>query len=281
MIRTLLAPICWRTIDDNALRLIDTIRKTVDTEYYLFVPTTDNSYSFQANQAIVIAKNLRLDFVCLFDSDTFIEQEHIGWLQRFESCMDKNPDYGLILQGDQYIKDGSLIFANELQSTPHTDFGYCVVRLATNILFDEDYLYYMSSDVDFIREHRRHGWKTGCLSSFVVRHERKPYDNSRMPFYNKLKLRNEEVFNQKWGSICHNEFDLGIRNKWRGIYGHSDIDNLKDVSNQHLSIKPYFESTLFHNDCGFIKRNNLNCHDYYNANDYKQYYISTKGDTTY
>lgn len=254
-IQTLISIPAWKYLHNGITKLIESIKDTADRDFHLFIPISDSSQSFNANLSIDVAKRLDCKYLLLMDGDCWWEQEN--WLSSLEDIMDNSNEYGLLLQGDKHdLNCNNILYADESNNTPYTSLGYCFYRLSNNILWDTDFLFNQSSDVDWIREHRRQGIKTGVYYKVNCRHERAHYDDeSRGGPYQKWKLRNERLFFMKWNTICHQqEIDHNHRNKWRGIYGCKDIDNLESYSHQYKSIKPYFESTLFENDKQYIKR---------------------------
>jgi hypothetical protein len=258
MIKTLIGIPIHKKLDDKAIRLLDSIYKYTSGDYRLYLPISDRSYSVQCNDCIKAAKDSGCDYLCLIDADAFFDEKSIGWLQKLEAALDTNKDYGLLMWSNDFKPNCDEIqYGDESQQTPYIASILCFYRLSNNILLDEDYLYHQSADPDWTREHRRQKVLTGYLPSIHINHLWDDNSNNN-PYYECWKLRNEKVFKLKWNTICHEQnWDENCRNKWRGVYGRTDINNLEDYTDQYKQIVPYFQSTLFNNDCEYIKRNKL------------------------
>lgn len=274
--KTLIGIPTWRRLEDKGLKLLDSIAKTADREYHLYLPVGDNSHACNANLCIKTAKSLGCRYVMLMDSDTYWQQSN--WLSRLETCLDNHRDWNFLIQGDQFV-DGATepVYGDETQRTPYTTSAFMFFRTSDNILFDQDYLFTQSLEVDFIREYRRHELKTGILYSVGCIHERKAdCDTARGHCFKRYQQRNEKLFNEKWGGcICHYEPTIeqwAARDKWRGIKDRTDIDNLEDFSQQFKTIEYYtnWDNPLLLNDIFYCKRKKISFVDYFGLELYKK-----------
>ena len=265
--KTLIGIPVYKKMDSNFVRLIASIKDYTEGEYFLYVPVSGRSHSVQVNDCIVTAKIMRADYLCVIDADAWFDEKSIGWLQKYENCLTHNSDYGLLMWSNDYQPNNhSPQYADESQSTPYIASILWFYRISNNIWWDENYLYHQSSDVDFVREHRRHGIKTGYIPSVHINHLW-DHNPSTHQHYERWKRLNEQTFLEKWGTTCHSqEFEIDKRNKFRGIYGRPELDLLIDVSDQHKQIVSYFdENPLFSNDIQYITKNNIPWDQYYDT----------------